>query len=296
MRIDITELFCNIDDFWIDFEKEWKQMLIGKQKRAPRRRPSLHTSEVITIVILFHRSGFRNFKTFYKGYVLVHLVEFFPSAPSYQRFVELKKSIIFPLHCYLMRLMGKPTGISFVDSTSLAVCHSKRIYQHKVFKGMARRGKTSVGWFYGFKLHIIVNDEGELLSFALTPGNVDDRAPVSKLVKENISGLLFGDRGYISSKLATTLRKQGVQLITRLRSNMKNKFMPFMHKMLLRKRGIVETVIDQLKNISQIEHSRHRSPYNFIVNLLAGLIAYSHQPKKPSLNLRKNETNMLTVC
>ena len=131
MTIDVTKLFCKIDDFWIDFEKEWKKKLLGAQKRAPRRQPSLHSSEVMTIVILFHMSGFRNFKTFYQGYLLTHLAKLFPTAPSYQRFVELKKSVIFPLHCYLMSLMGKATGISFVDSTSLAVCHPKRIYGHK---------------------------------------------------------------------------------------------------------------------------------------------------------------------
>ena len=111
-----------------------------------------------------------------------------------------------------------------------------------------------------------------------------------------IIGLLFGDRGYISVDLAEKLREYGVQLITRLRSNMKNKLMPLMDKLLLRKRGIVETIIDQLKNISQIEHSRHRSPVNFVVNLLGGLIAYCHQPKKPSLNLSENESNSLMIC
>ncbi|MFZ0565279.1 MAG: transposase, partial [Chlamydiales bacterium] len=136
----------------------------------------------------------------------------------------------------------------------------------------------------------------ELLTFMLTPGNIDDRKPVPKLVESKISGLLFGDRGYVSADLVAKLRKTGVQLITRIRSNMKNKLMPLTDKLLLRKRGIIETIIDQLKNISQIEHSRHRSPVNFIVNMFAGLIAYCHQPKKPSLKLSENEANWLKIC
>lgn len=296
MHIDLVKLFCNIHDFWMNFEHQWNQMLLAQGKRSPRRLPGLHSSEVMTIIILFHMSGFRNFKNFYKGYVLAHLNRDFPECPSYQRFIELKKSHVFPLYCYLISSMGNLTGISFVDSTSLEVCHPKRIGKHKVFRGLARRGKTSMGWFFGFKLHLIVNDMGELLAFSLTPGNVDDRKPVPELVEGRIMGLLFGDRGYISADLAAKLREYGVQLITRLRSNMQNKLMPLMDKILLRKRGIIETIIDQLKNISQIEHSRHRSPVNFIVNLLGGLIAYCHQPKKPSLNLSKNESKSLIIC
>lgn len=172
-----------------------------------------------------------------------------------------------------------------MDATSLAVCKNPRIHSHKVFAGLAKRGKTSTGWFLGFKLHLIFNDQGELLNLMLTPGNVDDRKPVPKMARK-LFGKLFADKGYISKKLfEELLRTFNVQLVTGIRSNMKNVLMPLMDKLLLRKRAIIETIIDQLKNISQIEHSRHRSPVNFLVNLLSGLIAYCHQPKKPSLNL-----------
>jgi hypothetical protein len=154
-----------------------------------------------------------------------------------------------------------------------------------VFKGLAERGKTSTGWFFGFKLHLIFNDRGDLLNLMLTPGNVDDRKPVPKMA-HRLFGKLFGDKGYLSQKLFEELLLTfHVQLVTGIRSNMKNALMPLMDKLLLRKRAIIETIIDQLKNISQIEHSRHRSPTNFLVNLICGLIAYCHQPKKPSLGL-----------
>jgi hypothetical protein len=218
--------------------------------------------------------------------VLERLRGEFPGLVSYTRFVEFIPSALLPLAIYLRtRCFGICTGISFIDSTSLAVCKNPRIHTHKVFVGLARRGKTSTGWFFGFKLHLIFNDQGELLNLMLTPGNIDDRKPVPQMVRQ-LFGKLFGDKGYLSRKLfEELLRTFNVHLITGIRSNMKNQLMPLMDKLLLRKRAIAETIIDQLKNISQIEHSRHRSPVNFLVNLLSGLIAYSLQPKKPSLHL-----------
>jgi transposase len=241
-------------------------------------------SEVITILIWFHMSGYRTFKQYYEDYVQQHLRSEFPELWSYTRFVEWIPRSVDVLILYLLSKRGSVTGISFVDSTSLAVCRNQRILQHKVFRGLADRGKTSMGWFYGFKLHIIINDRGEIISFSITPGNVDDRKPVSNMAK-GLFGKLFGDKGYISRKLTEALLAMGVQLVTPLRKNMKPQLLPWMDHILLRKRALIESVNDQLKNISQIEHSRHRSVINFFVNLFAGLTAYSLRPKKPSLNL-----------
>ena len=214
----------------------------------------------------------------------MHLTSEFPYLVSSTRFVALIPRMLLPLLAYLQSRYGACTGISFIDSTSLEVCDSKRISLHRVFAADAKRGKTSMGWFFGPKLHLAVNDQGELLACCLTPGNVDDRTPVPSMVKK-LRGKLFGDRGYISAPLTTGLFEQGLHLITRLRKNMKNQLMHLSDKLLLRKRAIIESIIDQLKNISQIEHSRHRSPVNFVVHLIAGLIAYSHQDKKPGLHL-----------
>jgi hypothetical protein len=189
-----------------------------------------------------------------------------------------------PFTAYLQSRYGACTGISFVANTAIAVCHNRRSGRHKVFKDLAARGKTSVDWFFGFKLHLIVNDQGELLAVFLTPGNVDDRDPLPHMTQE-LFGKLFADRGYVSQKLFEQLFKRGLDLITTIRKNMKSSLMRFEDKLLLRKRYIMETINDQLKNSSQIEHTRHRKPANFAVNLIAGLIAYSLQPKKPSLNL-----------
>ena len=140
-------------------------------------------------------------------------------------------------------------------------------------------------WFFGFKLHWVVNDQGERLNIQLTPGNTDDRKPVEDLVKA-LYGKVFADRGDVSKPLAERLfETYGIQFFAKPRRNMKNHLMRLTDKLLARKRAIVETIIDQFKNISQIEHSRHRSPVNFMVNVVCGLIAYGHQPKKPSLHL-----------
>jgi hypothetical protein len=174
----------------------------------------------------------------------------------------------------------------------LKVCHNRRLHSHKVFAGCARRGKTSVDWFFGFKLHLVINDCGELLSLRVTPSNTDDRRPVPELIKGlfgKLFGKLFGDKGYVSQPLFETLDDEQVQLVTKLKARMKNRLISMFDKIMLRKRAIIESVIDQLKNISQIEHSRHRSVANCFINLLAGLIAYTYREKKPSLKIRVKE-------
>jgi Transposase DDE domain len=279
----LEELFCHVDDFCQTFEPLWKRQLIGKGLQQRSRQRSLCLSEMMTILIGFHQSCYRNFKTYYLEKVQVQWGKDFPGLVSYHRFLEWMPSTLIPLCAYLRSCFGQCTGISFMDSTCLKVCHNRRIHQHRVFKNLAARGKTSVDWFFGFKLHLVVNDKGELLSCQVSPGNIDDRTPVPDLL-QNLFGQVFADKGYISQKLFQELMESlGVQLVTKLKRNMKQRLMPLCDRLLLRKRAVIETVIDQLKNISQIEHSRHRSPVNCFVNILCGLIAYCHQPKKPGI-------------
>ena len=281
----LEALFCHVDDFCLQFEPQWRKTLLAQGKIRRVRAKSLCLSEQMTILIAFHQNHYRNFKHFYLNHVQQYWQEAFPKLPSYQRFVEWMPSTLLPLCAYLKSCFGSCTGIGFIDATCLKVCHNRRISRHKVFKNLAARGKTSMGWFFGFKLHLVVNEQGEILNATVTAGNVDDRSPVPELVK-NLFGKIFGDRGYISQKLATQLRQDfGLEFYVKPRRNMKNHLMCWQDKLLSRKRAIIETINDQLKNISQIEHSRHRSPVNFCVNVVCALIAYCHQPKKPSLNL-----------
>ena len=287
------QIFCDIDDFCIWFVPVWESRMLPPADRKLRRRESpLCLSEIMTILVFFHRSNYRTFKHFYLEYVCVVLRDEFPNLVGYTRFIERIPGALVPFCAYAQSRRGEVTGIAFIDATSLKVCDNRRIHSHKVFKDLAQRGKNSMGWFYGFKLHLIINERGELLAFKFTAGNVDDRKPVPDMTT-GLYGKLFGDKGYISQKLFGQLYERGLQLITTLKKKMKNRLMTVLDKILLRKRALIETVNDQLKNISQIEHSRHRSVANAMVNLLAGLIAYTYQEKLPSLNLPPEDLKRL---
>lgn len=285
----ITEIFCIVDDFCKEFEKvKAGHELDDNCSRKTRNRSfNLSDSEVITILIFFHAGQFRNLKHYYMQYVQVHLRKEFPKTVSYNRFTELQRKALMPLAIFLKTCcLGKCTGVSFIDSTHLRACHIRREHSNKVFKGLATKGQCSIGWFFGFKLHLIINDKGEILDFMITQGNVDDREPLkNKSFHDKIFGKLFADKGYICKNLFEMLFINGIHLITKIRKNMKNSLMHIQDKIILKKRAIIETVNDELKNICQIDHTRHRSFDNFISNLLSGLVAYSFFPKKPSLNL-----------
>ena len=239
------------------------------------------------IIILFYDSGYRCFKHFYLEKVCNQLRHLFPKVVSYNRIVELERDVVIFLTLFIKKvLLGKCTGISFVDSTPLRVCKNQRIHIHKVFKGIAQRGKCSMGWFFGFKLHLICNEKGELLNFM--PGDIDNRKPLEyKAFIDFIYGKLSGDKGYIGKNLFQRLFVDGIQLITKLKSNMKGALMSVSDRLLLRKRAIIETVNDELKNIVQVAHSRHRCFDNFIVNLLGAIAAYCLFPKKPRINVQR---------
>jgi len=295
MKIQLTRIFCEIDDFYRTFEKSLPKNLLATSNRIhfPWKVPpcTLSPSEMMTLVVAFHLSNYRTFKHFYQHVHQYWRAEF-PRLVSYPRFVALQPYLLVPLCLYLNRRKGPITGIAFIDSTSLVVCHNRRIHSHRVFKDLAKRGKNSIGWFFGFKLHLIINDRGDLLAFKLTPANTDDRTPVPEMTR-GMWGKLFGDKGYISQALFELLFKQNLQLITKIKKNMKNKLMPMADKILLRKRALIETVNDQLKNISQVEHTRHRSIAGFMLNMLGALVAYTYQEKKPSLHLETAEPQTL---
>jgi len=291
MKLDLTELFCKIDDFCQAFEYSIPTKTITNGKKQRKRSCGLSVSEMMTIVIAYHQVRFRDFKTFFLS-CFQQLKKLFPKLVSYSRFVQLMPRITVQMIAFTLSLRGECTGISFVDSTPIRVCKNKRIARHRVFRNIAERGMSSMGWFYGFKLHLLTNEKGELLSFHLTAGNVDDRKPVPSLC-EKVWGKLFGDKGYLSQPLTEILSKIHLKLITPVKKNMKPKPMNDEEKVLLRKRNIIETINDQLKNISNIEHSRHRSPNNFLINLLAGLSAYMLKPNKPSLTTYNSSQNII---
>ncbi|MEP0354416.1 IS982 family transposase [Paraglaciecola sp.] len=296
---NLVELYCDVDDFCKVFIPQWQRQrqrqLLADGSRKRRREGHMSISEIMTVVIGFHMSHHRDFKNYYTGYVSVYYKKAFPDLLSYTRFLEMMPRLIVPMCAYFTSLKGKPTGIEFIDSTSLKVCHNIRIPRHKTFDGIAQRGKGTMGWFYGFKLHLVVNYKGEIVAANITTGNVHDTQPVEELAK-GLPGTLYGDKGYLSKKLEANLSEKGVKLITTVRKNMKAKAISMWDRVMLSKRFIIETINDQLKNISFIEHSRHRSVHGFTLNLLAGLVAYCLKENKPSLNLTDVERNSMVMA
>lgn len=291
----IIEIYCSFDDFCKEFVPFWqKSLLVNGKKRI--RKSKMTLAEVLTIQVLFQLSDYKNFKAFYLGHVKKHLADDFKDLVSYNRMVELISSSFMPMAVYLKTMgLANCNGISFIDSTPLRVCHNRRIHQHKTFKHMAERGRCSLGWFYGFKLHIVTNDKGGIINFMITKGNVDDRKPLKmKRFLNKLFGKLFGDKGYLSKDLFNNLFSQGIHLVTKFKRNMKSSIVtPLMDAYHLRKRAIIETIFDQLKNIFQIEHTRHRSPVNYFSNIFSALIAYNFTDKKPSLKSDLTDTKQL---
>ena len=289
----ITEIFCLIDDFVKTLPlKNNNTLKSDDNKKHRNRKGKMSESEMITIIILFQMSGYRTFKHFYLSHVCINLRKEFPSLVGYSRFIDNSKNCAFIMLLFMHSILSTCTGISFMDSTSINICHSKRISRNKTFKGVAQRSKTTMGWFFGFKLHLIINDVGEIISFSISKGNVDDRIPVPKMIKK-IFGKIFADKGYLGKDLFEKLFEQGIHLITGIRKNMKNKLMLMTDKILLRKRFIIETINDKLKNECQIEHTRHRSFTGFIINLIAGLISYQLSPNKPKIRMNLDTVNSL---
>ncbi len=288
----LIETFCDVDDFCKLFIEQWRKQLLENGTIKRQRACRLSPAEIMTIIIHFHQSHYRDFKSYYLNYVYPHLRSYFPQLLSYTRFLGVTASVLIPMCSYLTSKLGKPTGIQFVDSTKIEVCHIIRAKRNKVFEGIAQHGKGTMGWSFGFKLHIITNHLGDIVAAKLTPANTDDRKPVRELSK-GLFDKLYADKGFISKALTDDLKEDGITLITTQRKNMKSKILAAWDRAMLSKRFIIETINDQLKNISQIEHSRHRSLHGFMLNLLGGLIAYCLKPEKPSLNITITEKSGL---
>lgn len=279
----LVSIFCEIDDFCKELDKNMSQLQLTSPTKG-RRGPEccLSISEIMVIQVLFQMIGYRNFKTFYTGFLQIYWKSYFPKLPSYQRFVELTHRAIYPLTLFAQFKSGRKTGIYYIDGSCLPVCHLKRSKRNKVFKQIAEYGRTSVGWFFGLKIHLVINNFGELMAFKITRGNVHDGAAAKSLLS-SLEGLAFGDKGYIGKKLFDELLKNGLKLITRKRKNMKEKLViTDYEKQLLNQRNLIETLFDCLKHQYHIWHTRHRSIINAMVHLMAALAAYTIEPLKLS--------------
>ncbi len=274
----IVEIFYYIDEFCKFLDDN--SLLSAASK--PKRKPRLSSSEVMTICVLYHESGYKTFKDYYIKHVLINFKADFGELVSYNRFVELRQSVAPLLLMFTTICKQSCTGISFIDSTKLSACNVRRQSSHKTFKGCATKGMTSMGWFYGFKLHVVISGQGEIIDFAITAGNIaDNNKKILTNFAEKLFGKLVGDKGYIGS--FKYMFKKGVQMIHKIRRNMKNKLVDLFDKILLSKRGIIESVFGILKEQLLLEHTRHRSKLGFLAHISATIIAYFFRAKKPQL-------------
>jgi hypothetical protein len=280
MGIEYEKIFCFVDDFCKGFEPWYQKQLVSSSYRKRGGRLSL--SEVLTILIAYHASGMACFKHFYER-LRTDSKGYFPHLVHYDRFIVLIKKAFPCLLCMLKSLEGEITEYLFIDATPMPVCHTLRERRHKTFKGLAAKGKTSTGWFFGFKLHFLFNTKGEIVRLVITPGNVDDRKPVPDML-QGIKAKVVGDKGYLSQKLFEQLFQKGVTLLTKVRKNMKNHLMELRDKMMLMRRSFIETIFSSLKSLNTLIHHRHRSPLNAFTHLLAGLVHYQLRDDKPSLH------------
>ena len=280
----LTEVFYEIDDFCKAFDAQWQTYLLGSGAAPRGPKPGLAVSEIITLILVLHSSRFKYLKNFYQGVAIPMLRQYFPGMPCYEQFVTIQQRAFVPLLFFLLSRMGKKTGIYYIDSTALPVCDNHRIHRHKTFAGLAARGKTSMGWFFGFKLHLVFNNLNEIVACKLTPGQVHDTEPVPQLTK-HLLGKLFADKGYIGKQLAQELLRRGLALFTRVRKNMKSLPLAIPDKLLLNARNMAETIIGSIKQFSSLNLPMHRLPLNAFLHLLAAITAYQINPIKPKLKL-----------
>jgi hypothetical protein len=287
MTIDITALYCCLDDFCNVFA-DWETHQLIPSPTRRQRSGKLSRAEMLFIMVLFHLSPYKNFKTFDLYGIGVQHRGCFRDLPHYDRFVSLMPRLFVSLMVLLHSLSGEETGIYFGDSSRLAVCHNRRIDRHRVFDSLAARGKTAMGWFFGLKLHLVINHKGQIMALTITPGNIADSAVLDEITR-HLRGKLYADKGYISREVFHKLWQRGLHLITGIRRNMRNHLMLLGDKIMLRKRFVIETVLDILKSEMGLEHTRHRSPVNAMVHVLSCLVAYAYRPGKPSISLRAQQ-------
>nr|WP_230679900.1 IS982 family transposase [Pontibacter sp. 172403-2] len=276
----VVEVFCFLDDFCKEVAAYFATHPLPAAlhpRSCAGRKPSLSESEVLTILVLYHLSGFKCFEYFYQRLILRELHSYFPGAVSYTQFLSLARQACF--HALLLAQyrcsLSARTGHYYIDSKKLPVCDNGRIHQHHVFDGIAQRGKSSTGWFFGLKLHLVTNEHKQLVWFLVTPANIaDNNKQVLSYMLSGLKGKCYGDKGYLTAMLEELLEKE-LHLVSKIRKNMKNILLSLHDKLNLMKRGTIEAVNDILMSVCDINHTRHRNPLNALVHILSGLTAYT---------------------
>ena len=302
MDVQITEnkliaLYFEVDNLVIAYKKYQKRKgRLPVQKQG--RRPALNGAEICTVLVAYHFSGYKCFEYYYKNSIQKHFKDCFPDAPSYECFLSYIPRVTDMMYLWLLYScsQSKRTGLYFIDSKKLEVCHLKREKSNRVFKDYARKGKSSMGWFYGLKIHLVINNLGQIISFKLTSGNTaDNNQDLLQYLLKSLEGCCVGDKGYLT-KLFDFFYENGLHILTKPKKNMKNKLMPPLWNKIIDKRGVIESVFDILTSICDIEHSRHRKPQNAFTHIFGSLIAYQFLDKKPTVFYPSLKKQNITIC
>ena len=280
----LAQIYVEVDDLLQAYEN-FRAQKVSENLSCSTREPDLSPSEIVTILVAYHASGYKCFEYYYRECILKACLHCFPKAPTYKCFDSY---IGRSLPLVLLVLMCKcaqslRSGYYFIDSKKLVVCHLKREHSHKVFKGFARKGKSSTGWFYGLKQHLVINHLEEIVSFSLTPGSTaDNNFRVLTSLLAGLKGKCCGDKGYLTT-LFEQFYTEGLQLLVKAKENMK--VLPAFHSdiQLLDHRSVIESVNDILITICDIEHSRHRNAFHGLASILSALTCYQYLPHKPHI-------------
>ncbi len=276
----LIEIFIDVDDFCLHADA-WLSHTAHAHDFD--WRSNLHYSEAMTILIFYHHSGYKCFQYYYQKLVQTQLKSYFPTVVNYKYFLSFIPKLYPLMHIFLQWRcsQNERTGQYYVDSKKLPVCKNQRIHSNRVFRGIASRGKSSTGWFYGLKLHLVINNLGQVTNFLFTAANfADNNKDVLRTLFKDLQGHCYGDKGYIT-KLFEYFFTNGLRLVTKVRKNMKARLIPLHERYALMKRGVIESVNDILMTVCDIEHTRHRSPINAMVHMNASLVAYDYLDQKP---------------
>jgi hypothetical protein len=271
--LKLTEIFIACDDFC----QEFQHYSISQAYQQPAKKErQMSESEMMSILIFYHHSGMKCFKYYYEQIILKLLRSYWKKPYAYAAFVAQIPRVNLLLFAFLSACrLATTTQANYIDSTKLVVAHNRRKQKNKTFQGLARTGKTSTGWFFGFKLHAVINQQGQLVVFRITPANVaDNNHNLLTQLTQRRQGFLYGDKGYLTA-LAEKFKERGLELITKYRRTMGLQPLSCQKYYYLQHRGLIETVFGCLKNLCNLDHTRHRSPLNFFVNIWSALIAYT---------------------
>jgi len=272
----LYHIFDRIDDLLKAMSISLRRKLLADLKPKGGRPSGLSLPAILTLGIFRFATGVKDVKHYHRKLVSSYSQEL-GRIPNYGNFNALMNQatpyVIFLLEWICYSNKSTSNGAYFLDATSLKVCENKRIFDHKVCEDIAQRGKSSMGWFFGFKLHVVCDSLGRLVSLLITPGNTDDRKFVLKLLK-GLKGLCVADAGYVSKKLMHELYEQGLLLLTDVRNSMKRLMSEAQHAVLkLRQR--IEGIFSCLKHRLKAEASIARSPLGYVSRCLYACLTFA---------------------